>query len=156
AVAVHLDAAQNLARWLTGNTHDAEDVVQEAWVRAWRYRDSFRGGNLRAWLLALVRNTGYTWLERNRPSGEGATVPLDALPGPALPADEASDPAKVIERLSDRALVTEALERLPAEQREILVLREMEDLAYKEIADILEVPIGTVMSRLARARGALA
>ena len=124
-------------------------------MRAWRYWDTFRGGNLRAWLLALVRNSAFTWLGKNRPA-DLRVVELDAVTEAELPHDDANNPARWVERLSDQAFVSDALQRLPAEQREILVLREMEELAYKEIAGILEVPNGTVMTRLARARQALA
>jgi RNA polymerase sigma factor (sigma-70 family) len=142
----HLAAAYNLARWLTRDDHDAEDVVQEAYLRAYRYFDAFRGGEARAWLLGVVRNTGRTWLKRNRP------------PEPPAPFDEelhgatADDPAGPFLRGADRELLRRALEELPADFREAVVLREMEGLSYKEIAAVTGVPAGTVMSRLARGR----
>jgi RNA polymerase sigma-70 factor (ECF subfamily) len=147
AVLPHLGAAYNLARWLTGNDHDAEDVVQEAYLRACQFFGGFRGGDGRAWLLRIVRNTCFTWLARNRP------------PGPTTPFDEdrhsegiAAAPDAPLIRQEDRARLGEALERLPEESREVIVLRELEGLSYKEIAGITGAPMGTVMSRLARAR----
>lgn len=149
-MAPHLDAAYNLARWLTGNPDDAQDVVQEACLRAFRFIDAFRGQEPRAWLLAIVRNTGYSWLSRNRqPETSIEAVKNTAL---ASEAGDAHDPAAPALRAADRATLTAALARLPAEFREALVLRELEDLSYKEIASIAGVPIGTVMSRLSRAR----
>ena len=143
----HLDAAYNLARWLAGNDHDAEDIAQEACVRAFRFFNGFRGDNCRAWLLTIVRNTAYTWLKKNRPQ---ATVTL---------ADEElveiEDPAagsNLTFQNADADVLRIALEELPVEFREALVLRELEGLSYKEIADVADVPVGTVMSRLARAR----
>lgn len=144
----HLDAAYNLARWLTQNEHDAQDVVQEAYLRAYRFFDAFRGGDGRAWLLAIVRNTAYTWLERNR-GREVITVFEEEVHGPD-PA--AADPETLALRSSDAQQLRQALEGVQAEFREALVLREMEGLSYKEIAEIAKVPVGTVMSRLARGR----
>jgi RNA polymerase sigma-70 factor (ECF subfamily) len=151
AIAPHLDAAYNLARWLTGKDHDAEDVVQEAYLRAFQFLDGFRGGDGRAWLLAIVRNTCYTWLERNRAGPAMAAFEEDRHSSP----DDALDPEKLLLRKEDRRLLREALEELPVEFREVLVLRELEGFSYKEIAGIANVPIGTVMSRLARARDRL-
>jgi RNA polymerase sigma-70 factor (ECF subfamily) len=144
----HLDAAHNLARWLAGNDQDAQDVAQEACLRAFKFFGRARGENPRAWLLAIVRNTFYTWLRQNRPPV--ATVELD---DEAL---EISDPTASGETLHSRQADAEAVRRaiagLPVEFREILVLREMEDMSYKDIASLTDLPIGTVMSRLARAR----
>lgn len=142
----HLDAAYNLARWLAGNDHDAADIAQEACVRAWRFRGGFRGGNSRAWLLAIVRNTAYTWLKKNHPQNT-VTINDEDLA-------EVEDPAGASASFqhADVAALRAALEELPVEFREALVLRELEGLSYKEIADVAEVPLGTVMSRLARAR----
>jgi RNA polymerase sigma-70 factor (ECF subfamily) len=144
----HLDAAHNLARWLTRNDQDAEDVVQEACLRALKYFESFRGGDGRAWLLRIVRNTCYTWLQRNRAheitsSIDSETHNLDS---------DAENPETILLRRMDMQRVRQALEELPLEFREVMVLRELEELSYKEIAAIAEIPIGTVMSRLARAR----
>jgi RNA polymerase sigma factor (sigma-70 family) len=143
----HLNAAYNLARWLTRDDQDAQDVVQEACLRAFKYWKSFSGRDCRSWLLAIVRNTYYSWLrERSvQPSltEDGEIDDLDA----AVP-----NPENVLLQNADRQLLRAALEDLPSEFREAIVLREMEGLSYKEIADIASVPIGTIMSRLARAR----
>ena len=147
AVLPHLDAAYNLARWLTRNDHDAEDVVQEASLRAFKYWRSFSGRDCRAWLLAIVRNTFYSWLRLRSDQFElSADVEMEDI--------EAStpNPENLVLQNADRELLKHALEDLPLEFREAIVLREMEDLSYKEIADIAAVPVGTVMSRLARAR----
>ena len=145
----HLDAAYNLARWLAGNDHDAEDIAQEASLRAFRFLSGFRGGNSRSWLLTIVRNTAYTWLKQNRPQ---AVVSLgdEELTEIEDPAAAANHSASL--HNADRDVLRAALESLPAEFREALVLRELEGLSYKEIADVADAPIGTVMSRLARAR----
>jgi RNA polymerase sigma-70 factor (ECF subfamily) len=143
----HLDAAYNLARWLAGNDHDAEDIAQEACVRAFRFVGSFRGGNGRSWLLAIVRNTAYTWLKKNRPQ---AVVALDDDTLHEIE-DPSTGPAATFDN-ADADVLRAALEELPVEFREALVLRELEGLSYKEIAEVAEVPIGTIMSRLARAR----
>lgn len=142
----HLDAAYNLARWLAGNDHDAADIAQEACVRAWRFRAGFRGANGRAWLLSIVRNTAYTWLKKNRPQSM-IILNEEELAG----IEDPSGHAVSFQNLDALALRT-ALEELPVEFREALVLRELEGLSYKEIADVVEVPMGTVMSRIARAR----
>jgi RNA polymerase sigma factor (sigma-70 family) len=144
----HLDSAYNLARWLVGNDHDAEDVVQEAYLRAVKFFASFRGGDGRPWLLAIVRRVSYDRLERIR-SGPSLTV-FDE----DLHSDPASgpDPVQFLLRQEDRELLRAALADLPVEFREVLVLRELEGLAYKEIAAIADLPPGTIMSRLARGR----
>lgn len=144
----HLDAAHNLARWLTRDEHDAVDVVQEAMVRALRGFDGFRGGDARAWLLTVVRTTCFNWLRKNRSAGSAALPPeaADALPG-----NEADPPALAI-RAADAEQLRRAIEDLPPEFREAFVLRELQGLSYKEIAQVAGVPLGTVMSRLARAR----
>ena len=154
----HMDAAFNLARWLTGNTHDAEDVVQEAFLRAFRFFDSFRGEDARTWLLKIVRNTYYTQLRRER-AQPGSTefdeefhsLAEDDATLPAMGRADAN-PEAALARMEDLRLVDRALAELPVEYREALVLRELEDLSYKEIAAALNVPMGTVMSRLTRAR----
>ncbi len=156
SVLPHLDAAYNLARWLTRNDHDAEDVVQEAFVRALRYFDSLRQDDSRAWLLAIVRNTCFTWLEKNRPADmvaieDEGLISADAESlGHAAPGE--SNPEVIVLQSAQKKLVNQALEELPVAYREVLVMRELEDLSYKEIAQAAGVPIGTVMSRLARGR----
>jgi RNA polymerase sigma-70 factor (ECF subfamily) len=155
----HLDAAYNLARWLTRNEHDAEDVVQEAYMRAFRFFDGHRGGDARAWILKIVRHTCFTWLARNRPVElvAASEEEIDEERGPdGRTAGEGSSSSKdpetlLIERV-DSALLNDLIERLPPLYREIIVLREIEELSYRDIAEILSLPIGTVMSRLARAR----
>jgi RNA polymerase sigma-70 factor (ECF subfamily) len=150
SVLPHLGAAFNLARWLTRNDHDAEDVLQEAMMRAYRYFDSLRG-EPRPWLLAIVRNACFTWLRSNRPAEIAAS-----LEDEKEQASEADGPEALVARDVDRRLLNEAISALPAQFREALVLRELEDLSYKDIARITDAPIGTVMSRLARARRLLA
>ena len=144
----HFGAAYNLARWLTRNDTDAEDVVQEAYLRAFRFFGSFHGGDVRPWLLAIVRNTCYTWMQHNR--SPELTIPLDD----DLHEIESKDlnPEALLLQSADTQKVRQALEGLPAEFCEVIVLRELEGLSYKQIADVAEIPVGTVMSRLARAR----
>jgi RNA polymerase sigma-70 factor (ECF subfamily) len=144
----HLDAAYSLARFLTGNDQNAEDVVQEASLRAFRFFDTFRGQNSRAWFLSIVRNTSFTALKRNR-SDESNVLFDEELHGGHAPSMGAG---VALDRAQDRQTVRAAIEQLPAEFREAIVLRELEGCSYKEIADIAGVPIGTIMSRLARAR----
>jgi RNA polymerase sigma-70 factor (ECF subfamily) len=147
----HLDAAYNLARWLTHNDHDAQDVVQEALVRAMRYFKGFRGDGARAWLLQIVRHTCYSWLKENRPVGKVVLDDFDdAWQAIAAPSDD--EPPSVAMRKADREQIDEAIAGLPVAYREVLVLRELEGLSYADIARIAEIPVGTVMSRLARAR----
>jgi RNA polymerase sigma-70 factor (ECF subfamily) len=148
----HLDAAYNLARWLTRDAHDAEDVVQDACVRALRYESSLHGANGRAWLLTIVRHAFYDWCERNRPAeilrddGTAIDAAVDtASPGP----EEAALRNDASQRLAD------AVAELPLGFREVVILRELEGLSYKDIARVVDIPIGTVMSRLARARSLL-
>jgi RNA polymerase sigma factor (sigma-70 family) len=152
----HLDAAYNLARWLLRDPTLAQDVVQDAVVRAITYFHSYRGGDAKAWLLQIVRNTAYTALRARQKAGE---VPLDDPrddegPGLDLP-DPADDPETVVGRRQELTQLDQALAALPVHLRECLVLRELEELSYKEIVRITGVPIGTVMSRLWRARQAL-
>ena len=159
-VLAYADSGYNLARWLTRNDTDADDVMQEAMLRAYRFVDGFTGDNPRAWLLSIVRNTCFSWLRRNRPRD---IVSLDAednaeYRGTVVPL-WSSEPVPAdlkLERQADKALLDRLIDALPPDGREVLVLREMEELSYKEIADIIGVPIGTVMSRLARTRQRLA
>jgi RNA polymerase sigma-70 factor (ECF subfamily) len=148
AILPHLDAAYNLARWLTGNDHDAQDVVQDASLRAFKFFSGFRGGSSRSWLLTIVRNTFYNWLEQNRPRELSTewNEELHAVEDPSV------NPDALIARSANVETVRKAIGELPVEFREIIVLRELEGCSYKEIADVARVPIGTVMSRLARAR----
>jgi RNA polymerase sigma factor (sigma-70 family) len=152
AVLEHLDAAHNLARWLTKNDQDAQDVVQESCMNALRSFDSFRGADFRSWFLAIVRNTSFTSLRRRKhSSGRASEQSLEA--GAEIAADsEVYDPQAIAIRASDTELVRRAIAALPDVLRETLILREMEGLSYKEIGKIAGVPIGTVMSRLARGR----
>ncbi|WP_446720902.1 sigma-70 family RNA polymerase sigma factor [Mesorhizobium sp. 131-2-1] len=152
----HLGDALSLARWLTGNAADAEDVVQEACLKAHAGIAGYAGGNARAWLLAIVRNASYSWMARNRPRGVVAVGDLADLDDVALPPDSAADsPEAALIAKADTAAVEAAIARLPQPFRETLVLRDINGLSYREIATMLGVPQGTVMSRLARARGLL-
>ena len=144
----HMRAAYNLARWLTRTDQDAEDVVQEAYLRAFRFFGGFRGGDAKAWLLTIVRNTSHSAWQRGREAG--ATVPLDEDTREVE--DAALGPEDLLLQKASRQEVREALDALPVEFREVVVLREMEGLSYKEMAEVTQLPIGTVMSRLARAR----
>jgi RNA polymerase sigma-70 factor (ECF subfamily) len=144
----HLDAAHNLARWLTGNDQDAQDVAQESCLRALKFFGTFRGENPRAWLLTIVRNTFYSWLPKNRPPQSAIEIGEEALA-----VEDISVNADLLNaRIGSAEAVRRAIADLPVEFREMVILREMEGFSYKEIADLAEVPIGTVMSRLARAR----
>jgi RNA polymerase sigma-70 factor (ECF subfamily) len=147
----HLDSAYNLARWLTGNEHDAEDVVQDAYLRAVKFFDSFRGGDARPWLITIVRRVCYDWLERNR-SHQSLTVFDEELHGDQ---GDTLNPAQLVLKQEDWEMLQQALAELPVAFREVLVLRELEGLSYKEIAAITNLPPGSIMSRLARARGRL-
>jgi RNA polymerase sigma-70 factor (ECF subfamily) len=147
----HLGAGYNLARWLLRNDHDAEDVMQEAMVRAFRFFEGFRGDNPRAWLLTVVRNAAYSFLQQNRARelatefDEELTVEAESVRGPETP-------EVLLLRSAQQRVLNEAVEALPVEFREVFVLRELEGMSYKEIADLARIPIGTVMSRLSRAR----
>jgi RNA polymerase sigma-70 factor, ECF subfamily len=144
----HMAAAYNLARWLAGNEPDAQDVVQEAFLRGFKFFGGFRGGDSRAWLLRIVRNSFYDWLRKQRRTK--LETPFDEQVHEAAAVSPGPDAALLAK--ADKEMVNQAIEALPVEYREVLVLRELEGLAYKEIADIAALPIGTVMSRLARAR----
>jgi RNA polymerase sigma factor (sigma-70 family) len=153
----HLDAAYNLARWLARNDEDAEDLVQTAFMRAFKFFNGFHGGSVRAWLLTIVRHTYYTSLRDNR--HERDDVHFDEeIHGPdeagcdTSPYGIGNDPETILAGADTKRAVNQALEKLPAKFREIVILKEIENLSYKEIAEIAEVPIGTVMSRLARGR----
>ena len=144
----HLDAAYNLARWITRNEDDAQDVVQEAYLRALRFFPSFAGGNGRGWLLAIVRNTCYSWMQRNRPA-----EPLLLFDeNEHLPDREGHDPESELLLSARRESLEHCIRELPVQFREIIVMRELEGMSYREVAEAAEVPVGTVMSRLARAR----
>jgi RNA polymerase sigma factor (sigma-70 family) len=151
AMLPHLDAAHNLAKWLLRNEQDAQDVVQEAYLRAFRSFTGFHGTNGRAWLLTIVRNTSYTLLKKSHAVDLTTTFDEEIH----ATGHESVSPATVLEHSEDAQLIKEAMEELPAEFREILVLRHQEGLSYKEIADVAQIPPGTVMSRLARARAKL-
>jgi RNA polymerase sigma-70 factor, ECF subfamily len=151
AVLPHLNAAYNLARWLVRNPHDAEDLVQEAYLRAFKFWGGYQGGDARAWLLKIVRNTCYTFLEKSRSAKwkEEFDEVRHASESPQ------ADPEASLLASAESALVRDTLERLPVNFREALILRELEGLSYREIADVMQVPIGTVMSSLARGRARL-
>jgi RNA polymerase sigma-70 factor (ECF subfamily) len=142
----HLDAAFNLARWILRGRNDSEDVAQEAMLRAFRFFRGFHGGDVRAWLLQIVRNSCYTWLEKNRPMELSTEFDEELYPQPG------ATPESLAIAGDNRERLTRALEALPPRSREVLVLRELEGCSYKEIAAITSMPIGTVMSALARAR----
>jgi RNA polymerase sigma-70 factor (ECF subfamily) len=146
-IAVHLDAGYNLARWISGNDDDAADILQDACLRAFNGFASFRGINGRAWLLTIVRNTAYNFI-RDRSGNE---IPLDDGLLAEL-ASNAENPEHRIIRENEASELREAIDQLPPEYREAIVLREMEEMSYKEIAVMQQVPVGTVMSRLSRAR----
>jgi RNA polymerase sigma-70 factor (ECF subfamily) len=148
AVLPHLDAAYNLARWLTRNEQDAQDAVQEAYLRAFRFFPGFRGGDARAWLMKIVRNTCYTWLHVNGPLKDATEFNENLFPPDPL----TLNPEQLVLQNDKDALVRKALEVLPPNFREVLILRELEGMSYKEIADITGMPAGTVMSSLSRAR----
>jgi len=150
AVLPHLDAARRLARWLVRNEHDAEDVVQEASLRAFRYFKTFTGGNGRAWFLRIVRNSCHRW---HRPRPPLAMDPFDEQQHTT---DQgAADPEALLMQTDNMVLIEQALNRLPARYRELLILRELHDLTYDELATALQIPMGTVMSSLSRARRAM-
>jgi RNA polymerase sigma-70 factor (ECF subfamily) len=155
----HLDAANNLARWLVRDSSIAEDVVQDAYERACKYFAAFRGGSGRAWLLQIVRNAAYSMLKAQRRRMEvslsGGTHAADEDGVDVDIPDSSSDPEATLAQRQDLAALDDAINALPVAWRECLILREVEAFSYKEMARIMDVPIGTVMSRLARARQAL-
>ena len=153
----HLNTAYNLARWLSRSDQDAQDIVQEAYLRAFKFFDGCHGEDARAWLLAIVRNTTYTWLQQNREHLKNTSFDeevhgLNAEGSVTLLNEANNNPEAILARNDDKRLLNQALEQLPLEFREVLVLRELENLSYKEIAIVAGIPIGTVMSRLARGR----
>jgi RNA polymerase sigma-70 factor (ECF subfamily) len=151
AVLPHLNAAYNLACWLTHNGQDAEDVVQDACLRAFRFFPGYRGGDARAWLMKIVRNTCYTWLRADRPLQDAAEFDENLFP----PDSRAPNPEEIVLQKDSGILVRKALEELPTSFREVLILRELQGMSYKEIAEFTGTPEGTVMSSLSRARGRL-
>ena len=155
AVLPHLDSAYSLARWLVRDAHDAEDVVQDAVLRALRHFGGFRGSDARPWLMAIVRNASYAFLRARRPA---ELQEINDDEPDAAPAQGCIDlnPETVLMHKMEKAMLNEAITALPVAYRECLVLRELEDLSYREIAHIVDVPVGTVMSRLSRARRLLA
>jgi RNA polymerase sigma-70 factor (ECF subfamily) len=150
AIVPHLGSAWNLARWLMRGSADAEDVLQEAYLRAFRHFDSFRGGNARGWLLAIVRNVCWTWMARGRP--EDQPLPLDDERDTVVALQRPAEPEEQLLRADQVRRIDQEVEALRPEFREAFLLRELEGLSYKEIAEVAGVPIGTVMSRLSRAR----
>jgi RNA polymerase sigma-70 factor (ECF subfamily) len=162
ALLPHLDAAYNLARWLTGSASDADDVVQDAYLRALRYFDGFEGSedaNARAWLLAIVRNTWFSEWRRRLDKADGTSYDDEIHGDEQLPGwfdDSGNDPETLAVRRDEIHLVHRALAALPVAFREVLVLRELEDMSYRDVATVIGVPVGTVMSRLARGRAQLA
>lgn len=149
----HLDAAYALARWLTGSRADSEDVVQDACLRALRGIGNFSSGNSRAWVLTIVRHTTYSWLHKNRPAAVVQVEDLEAINCAQLSGLDVETPETTLSARDDATLLESAMATLPIALRETLLLRELQELSYREIAEVTEVSIGTVMSRLARARG---
>jgi RNA polymerase sigma-70 factor (ECF subfamily) len=153
----HLDAAYNLARWLTRNDQNAEDLVQMTYMRAFKFFDGFRGGDARAWLLTIVRNTYYTSLRDHRHEQTDVCFDeeihgQDSEERDTSPYDIGNNPESILATHDAKRLVNQALESLPQQFREVIVLKEINELSYKEIAEIADIPLGTVMSRLARGR----
>ena len=147
----HLAAAHSMARWMARNPEDAHDIVQEAFIRAIRFFDGFRGENAKAWLLSIVRNTGYTWLRRHRAHNFDAVVDDETFEAP----DSAPGPEAQMAQSAHQELIRKAMEAIPLEFREIVILRDLEGFSYKEIVELTGLPMGTVMSRLSRARSRL-
>jgi RNA polymerase sigma-70 factor (ECF subfamily) len=144
----HMNAAYNIALWLTRNAHDAEDVVQEAYLRAFRFFGGFNGNDAKAWLLTIVRNTCLTWLRRERAGGSAVTFDEQTH----SPDREKTNPEVMVLSKSNLGQLKDCVEALPLDYREIVVLRELEELSYREISEIAGIPVGTVMSRLSRGR----
>jgi RNA polymerase sigma-70 factor (ECF subfamily) len=154
-VTPHLDDAYRFARWLTGNAADAEDVVQESCLRAMKGLTNFNGHSAKAWLVAIVRNTAFTWMARNRPKALVLTDDLESAERSCADAPRAESPEADLIAQADAELLQNAIADLPATFREALVMREFNDMSYREIAEATGAPVGTVMSRLARARALL-
>jgi RNA polymerase sigma factor (sigma-70 family) len=147
----YLDDAYNLARWMTRNPEDAKDIVQESLIRAFRYFEGYHGGSAKAWLLTIVRNTGYTWLRQHRAHESNTVLEEAALDVP----EQSPGPDTQMAQSANQELLRKALEKIPLEFREIVILRDLEGFSYKEMVAITGLPIGTVMSRLSRARNRL-
>jgi RNA polymerase sigma factor (sigma-70 family) len=152
----HLNSAFNLARWLTRNDHDAQDVVQEAYLRAYKFFPGFRGEDPRSWLLAIVRNTFYTWYQQNRGQASATVFDEEIHSAETAAPHPYDNPEAMLIRTESQKRVHQALQALPLEFREVVMLRELEELSYKQIAAVVGIPIGTVMSRLGRGRQLLA
>jgi len=153
----YLNAAYNLARWLLRDEHIAQDMVQEAYLRALKYRESFHGGDMRPWLLSIVRNTCYTWLEQNRQTEGDVEFDEERDSGycELICEQTENNPESLLMRKQDRMRLNQSINALPSTFREVLILRELEELSYEDIAVVLAIPVGTVMSRLSRARAML-
>lgn len=153
----YLDAAHNLARWLVRDEHIAQDMVQEAYLRALKYRDSFRGGDMRPWLLGIVRNTCYTWLQQSRQREDAVEFDEERDSGNCelIFAQAEGNPETLVMRKQESLRLNQSIHALPARFREVLILRELEELSYEDIAVVVAIPVGTVMSRLSRARAML-
>lgn len=153
----HINSAYNLARWLTHGHADAEDIVQETYLRAFKFFDSFHGDDSRVWLLSIVRNTFYTWYSQNKVHNQNTPFEEDLQRTDAgAERSDAENPEHILLQKDSQRILNQALRELPIEFREVMVLRELEELSYKQIADIVQMPIGTVMSRLGRGRKQLA
>ncbi len=153
----HINSAYNLARWLTHGHADAEDIVQETYLRAFKFFDSFHGDDSRVWLLSIVRNTFYTWYSQNKVHNQNTPFEEDLQRTDAgAERSDAENPEHILLQKDSQRILNQALRELPIEFREVMVLRELEELSYKQIADIVQIPIGTVMSRLGRGRKQLA
>ena len=156
----HLNSAFNLARWLTRSHHDAEDVVQEAYLRAFKFFDSFHGEDGRVWLLGIVRNTFYTWYQQNKTQAQNTPFEEELhsikIEDDAIAQSAGNNPEALLMQKDSQRQMQQALESLSVEFREVMVMRELEELSYKQIAGIIGTPIGTVMSRLGRGRKQLA
>ena len=153
----HLDAAFNLARWLLRDEHNAQDVVQDAYLRAFRFFDGYQGEQARPWLLGIVRNACFTWMKENRRAGEQVEFDEERDSGADDPGvrQAADNPETLLMQKLEREQINQAIEALPPLFREVIVLRELEELSYEEIAQCAAIPLGTVMSRLSRARAML-